>query len=243
MGIPFAYHVRSAFVRKGATALTVTAIGFAVAVLVLVLSLARGFEEALAGTGSDRNAILLRSGATSEGVSGVTRDQARILAVADFVMRDDEGAPIAQPEVFAAFNLERTDGGKTNIPARGTGPSGLALRERARIAEGRMFVPGRYELVAGKSLRGRLPGLVVGGAVELAGTTWYVAGILDSDGQAYDSELWMDVEILLRVLDRPAFSTMIVRLAESARIAALNERFAARSWRSAFRRAWCSSAS
>ena len=227
MGIPFAYHVRSAFVRKGATALTVTAIGFAVAVLVLVLSLARGFEEALAGTGSDRNAILLRSGATSEGVSGVTRDQARILVVADFVKRDDDGEPIAQPEVFAAFNLEKSDGGKTNIPVRGSGPVGIAMRERARIAEGRMFVPGRYELVAGKGLRGRLPGLVVGGSVDLAGYTWRVAGILDSDGQAYDSELWIDVEVFLRVLDRPGFSTVIVRLAESGNVAALNERFAA----------------
>ncbi len=47
-------------VRKGATILTVTAIGFAVAVLVLVLALARGFELALAGTGSDRNAIEIR---------------------------------------------------------------------------------------------------------------------------------------------------------------------------------------
>ncbi|MCC6785263.1 MAG: ABC transporter permease [Planctomycetes bacterium] len=227
MAIPLTYNLRSVFVRKGATVLTVTAIAFAVAVLVLVLALARGFEEALAGTGSDANAILLRSGATSEGVSSLTRDQARILAVDEFVMRDQDGEPLAQAEVYAAFSIERSDGGRTNIPVRGTGPRGLALREGLRLAEGRMFVPGRFELVAGQALVGRVPGLVVGGDVELSGYTWRVAGILDAQGQAYDSELWIDVEVFLRVIDRPAFSTMIVRLAEPQRLAAIDAELSA----------------
>ncbi|MFO1050897.1 MAG: ABC transporter permease [Planctomycetota bacterium] len=226
MSIPLAYNLRSAFVRKGATILTVTAIGFAVAVLVLVLALARGFELALAGTGSDHNAILLRAGATSEGVSGITRDQARILGVADFVARDADGVPLAQPEVYAAFSLEKEGGGKTNIPVRGTGPRGFDLRDGLRMASGRMFVPGRYELVAGKSLVGRVPGLEVGGTVTLSGYAWRVVGILDGGGQAYDSELWIDVEIFLRVLDRPGFSTMIVRLADPSQLAAINARLA-----------------
>lgn len=222
VAVPLTYNLRSVFVRKGASVLTVTAIAFAVAVLVLVLALARGFEEALAGTGSDANAILLRSGATSEGVSSLTRDQARILAVDEFVMRDQDGEPLAQSEVYAAFSVERSDGGRTNIPVRGTGPRGLAVREGLRLAQGRMFKPGRFELVAGQALVGRLPGLVVGGDVELSGYTWRVAGILDAQGQAYDSELWIDVEVFLRVIDRPAFSTMIVRLAEPQRLAAID---------------------
>lgn len=222
MQIPFGYHLRSAFVRRGATMLTLTAIAFAVAVLVMVLALANGFESALAGTGSDRNVILMRDGATSEGVSGMSRDQARILRTAEFVLRTEDGEPLSQSEIYAAFNVERNDGGRTNIPVRGTGPLGLRIRDSARIAEGRMFVPGRYELVAGAGLRGQLPGLTVGSSVKLSGYEWEVVGVLDSDGQAYDSELWIDVEIFLRVLDRPGFSTMIVKLAESGRIDAIN---------------------
>jgi putative ABC transport system permease protein len=224
MAVPWTYNVKSAFVRRGATVLTVTAIAFSVAVLVLVLALAQGFEEALAGTGSDRNAILLRSGATSEGVSGMTRDVARILGASEFVARDEAGVPLSQPEVYAAFSLERRDGGKTNIPVRGTGPQGFALREDLRLLEGRMFVPGRHELVVGRALKARLPGTEVGSEVEMAGVVWRVAGILDSAGQAYDSELWVDVEVFVRVLDRAGFSTMVCRLAEPDRIEALDQR-------------------
>lgn len=226
MAIPLGYNLRSAFVRKGGTILTITAIGFAVAVLVLVLSLANGFELALAGTGTDSNVILMRAGATAEGVSGLSRDQARILGVASFVARDAAGEPLAQPEVYAAFNLEREDGSRTNIPVRGTGPRGYELRRDLRLESGRMFVPGRYELVAGKALRGRLPGIETGGTVELAGQVWRVVGILDSGGQAYDSELWIDVEIFLAVLDRPGFSTMIARLTAPDRLSEVNARLA-----------------
>ncbi len=213
MAIPFSYNLRSAFRRKGATALTLSAIAFSVAVLVLVLSLARGFEEALSGTGSDRNVIVMRAGATSEGVSGLSRNVARIVTAAPFVALDASGAPLAQPELYAAFSLAKQDGGKTNIPVRGTGPRGLAVREQVRI-EGRMFAPGRYEVVVGKALQSRLAGCALGAPIELGGYRWTITGLLDSGGQAYDSELWVDVEIFLRVMDRPVFSTLIARLQE-----------------------------
>ncbi len=224
MAIPLIYNVKSAFVRKGATFLTVTAIAFSVAVLVLVLALARGFETALAGTGSDDNAILMRAGATSEGVSGMTRDVARVLEADRFVARDRDGRPMSQPEVYAAFSLERDDGSRANIPVRGTGPMGLEIRRTVKIAEGRMFVPGRYEVVVGRALTHRLPGAEVGGTIELSGYTWRIVGILDSDGQAYDSELWIDVEVFLDVLDRTGFSTMIVRLARPGQLPQIEAR-------------------
>ena len=58
----------------------------------------------------------------------------------------------------------------------------------------------------------------------MAGVVWLVAGILDSAGQAYYSELWVDVEVFVRVLDRAGFSTMVCRLAEPDRIGALDQR-------------------
>jgi len=213
MGIPLSYNLRSAFRRKGATALTLTAIGFSVAVLVLVLALARGFETSLTGTGTDENVIVMRSGATSEGVSGVTRDAARVLEVGHFVSRGSDGLPQAQAEIYAAFSLGREGGGKTNFPVRGTGPRGYALREGLAL-EGRMFVPGRFEIVVGRSLVGRVVGCALGETIELAGYSWSVVGVLDAGGSAYSSELWCDAEIFLRVMDRPGYSTLICRLAE-----------------------------
>lgn len=227
MSLPLSYNIRSAFVRKGATLLTLTSIGFSVAVLVLVLALARGFETALAGTGSDDNLIFMRSGATSEGVSGVSRGAARIVSAAAFIARDEDGVPLSQPEIYAAFNLTKADGGQSNIPVRGTGPMGLKIRERTNIATGgRMFVPGRYELVVGKALQPRLGGCQVGAVLNVAGYPWKVVGVIDSGGQAYDSEIWMDVEIFMRVLDRSGFSTIFAKVYDRERFAAAKERLA-----------------
>jgi putative ABC transport system permease protein len=227
LAIPLTYNFRSVFVRKGATLLTVSAIAFSVAVLVLVLALARGFESALAGTGDDTNVVLLRASATSEGVSGVSRGAARILTTDKAFARDETGRVLAEPEVYAAFSVARNDGGKTNIPVRGTGPIGLAIRRSVKVADGgRMFVPGRYELVVGSGLRGRLPGIDVGSEIDLAGYRWRIVGLLDAGGQAYDSEIWLDAEIFVRILDRSGFNTVIGRLADPASIADLRARVA-----------------
>jgi putative ABC transport system permease protein len=228
MRLPLTYHLRGAFVRKGATLLTLTAIGFSVAVLVLVLALARGFELALSGTGRDDNVVLLRGGSTTEGVSGLGRPAARILIDDACFARDQDGRTLAQPESYAAFNLVRAGGGRSNVPVRGTGPQGLAIRDSARIAPGgRMFVPGRYEIVVGKAMRARLPDCEIGETLEIAGYRWRIVGFLDSGGQAYDSEIWCDSEILLRVLDRSGFNSLFARLRDPGALAKLRARLEA----------------
>jgi putative ABC transport system permease protein len=225
MALPLTYNMKSAFVRKGATLLTLTAIAFSVAVLVLVLALARGFETALSGTGSEDNLIFMRNGSTSEGVSGASREAAKIVGSAAFVARDEEGSLLAQPEIYAAFSLPRKGGGQTNIPVRGTGLIGLEIRERSKIAEGgRMFVPGRYEIVVGQAMAPRLENCSLGSMVEMAGYPWRVVGILDSAGEAYDSEIWMDVEIFMRILDRSGFSTLFARIQDRDLLDAATQR-------------------
>src|ERR1700722_11261694 len=66
--------------RRGAVAATVIGIAGVVAVLVGVLSIAAGFRQAMTVSGSPDGAIVLRSGADSEMVSGLGRDQTRIIA-------------------------------------------------------------------------------------------------------------------------------------------------------------------
>ncbi len=79
IAVPVRYHVRSLFVRKSATALTVVAIGFTVFMLILVLALAKGFELSLVNAGQVDNVMFLRNAAVSEGVSVISREQARLL--------------------------------------------------------------------------------------------------------------------------------------------------------------------
>ena len=68
--------------RRGSVAAAIFGIAGVVAVLVGVLSIAAGFRRAMAASGSDDGALVLRSGADSEMVSGLTRDSTRITAQA-----------------------------------------------------------------------------------------------------------------------------------------------------------------
>jgi len=90
-----------------------------VTVLVGVLSIAAGFRQAMAASGAADAAVVLRSGADSEMVSGFNRQSTRIIADAPGVARTPEG-PLASAELFVIINLpKRSTGSDVNVPLRG----------------------------------------------------------------------------------------------------------------------------
>jgi putative ABC transport system permease protein len=214
--IPLRYNVRSLFVRTTATLLTLLAIALSVAVLVLVLSLAAGFEGVLAGTGAVDNVIVLRRGATSEGVSVFTKEAARKVEALPYFARSEAGRPLVEAELYAGVSLEKATGGSTNIPIRGVGEHALEIRAQVRLAQGRWFKPGLTELVVGKGLLERVKGCRLGGVIQVANREWPVVGVIDSDGGAYDSEIWGDVVVLVDVFDRQGFNLVIGRISPQA---------------------------
>lgn len=213
--------MRSLMVRKSATALTVVAVGFTVAILVLVLALARGFELSLSESGRADNAVFLRKGATSEGESVLDFEQARLLSARPEVQAGADGLPMAVPEMYAGVSLEKSAGGSTNVSIRGTSERVLALRDGVRIGEGRMFKEGTREVVVGKALLDRVRGCRIGGAIEFGGDELPVVGVIDSSGGAFDSEIWGDARQVLDLFDRAAYSTVLVRLKDPSTLSSL----------------------
>ncbi len=210
------YNLRSLVARRGGTALSVFSIGLSVGILVLVLALARGFQLSLSRTGRDDNLIVLRQGATSEGESGVSRDQARLLRGHDGIALDPSGGPLVSAECYAALNLKKEGGGTANFTLRGASDESFAIRDFVAVREGRRFRPGTHEVVVGKSLLGRIRGCRVGGSLELQDADWPVVGVLDSHGGAYDSEIWCDAEVFLQALNREGYQTVVLRRASPA---------------------------
>jgi ABC-type lipoprotein release transport system permease subunit len=210
------YHLASLWVRRVGTSLSVFSIGMAVGILVLVLSLARGFELSLVDTGREDNLLVLRQGAASEGESGITREKWRAISTYEGVAVDASGEPLASAEVYAAMNLDKQGGGTANFPLRGVMPASFRVRDSARLVAGREFRPGTNEVVVGKALLGRVQGCRLGGALETGGATWPVVGVIDSGGGAFDSEIWCDVEVFMQVFDRNIYGAVIVRCAAPA---------------------------
>src|SRR5271168_4559685 len=96
--------------RRGAVAATVIGIAGVVAVLVGVLSIAAGFKQAMTVSGSPDGAIILRSGADSEMVSGLSRDSTQVIADTTGIARTDQG-PLASAELFVIIDLPKLSTG------------------------------------------------------------------------------------------------------------------------------------
>src|SRR5512138_1188271 len=119
-----AMNVRNMRERIASSLVALIGIAGVVTVLVGVLSIREGFRAALDYSGSPDIAIVLRGGATD--------------------------GPIASAELYVIVDVPlKSTGTAANVPFRGVGPNAPKLRDNFRIVEGRMFVPGTFEVIVG----------------------------------------------------------------------------------------------
>lgn len=225
MAIPLVYNVQSLRARWRSTVVAVLGIAGTVGVFVAMLSLARGFEATLIASGSPRNAMVRRAGATSEMDSGITLEQVRVIEDAPGVERTSAG-PLVSPEVVvvAAFPLKGRDT-EGNAQVRGVSPKALAVRPTVKLVAGRLFEPGLTELVVGRNVAGSYVGLDLGNSIRFGGGTWTVVGVFDAGGTAFDSEIWCDANVLKQVYQRPQnlFQSVTARLTSPGALTAFKD--------------------
>jgi len=177
-------------------------IALVIAVMVGFLSMADGFEKTVAGTGSDNVVIVLREGAQAELNSGLSLEQAKLLSQAPGVALKN-GEPVASFELYVVVDLlKKSTGLSVNAPMRGIGQAGMDLREGVRIIEGRMFEPGRNEIVVGNNARHQFAGLGLGDTISFGATHWQVVGVFDAGGSVFESELWADAKVVQTLFKR-----------------------------------------
>ncbi|HEY0515043.1 MAG TPA: ABC transporter permease [Thermoanaerobaculia bacterium] len=182
--------------RRGASLAAVVGVAGVVAVFVTVLSIAEGFRRTMTTGASPDTAIVLRSGTDSEMMSGIVRDQARIIAEAPGVRRAAAG-PVASSELYVVVDVpKRSTGTDANVPLRGVQPAAFDVRDRIRIVQGRRFEPGRNEVIVGKAAAAEFAGLDLGSRLHWGENQWTVVGIFAADGGLAESEIWCDVGVL-----------------------------------------------
>jgi putative ABC transport system permease protein len=202
-------NLKSIPARLGTSLVTVIGVAGVVAVLVAVLSMARGFEATLeSGTAPD-NVVVLRSGSSSELDSGFQGEQARLIA------QSPQLAAVSQEVYVVADIKKKSTGTDANVPIRGVGEAGPDIRRRFEIVAGRMFEPGRKELVAGVGAADQFVGLDVGSTLELGNERWDVVGHFETGGAA-DSELWTAAPVLQGAYRRGNSYSVIYGKLESA---------------------------
>ncbi len=198
--------------RLGASSVIVVGIAGVVGVLVAMLAMGAGFKATLARTGGTDTAIILRGGSQAETNSVITRDQVPLISALPGIARDAKGQPLVSPELSQVVNLPtRADGTDANVQFRGVGESAWGLHPQLKIVAGRRFQPGLREVIVGEGAKAQFRGLAIGKPLRLANQDWTVVGVFKS-GDAHDSELWTDSEVLGPAYNRASYQSVTVRL-------------------------------
>jgi len=207
------FSMRSLPQRKGSSAAAMLGIAGVVAVMVGVLSIAQGVQKTMESSAGDKNAIVLRSGAESEMMSGLGGDDTRIIAEAPGIARDESGA-LASPELFVIINLPmRTTGTDANVPMRGVTTQATKVRDSFELIEGRMFEWGLNEVIVGGGAQQQFAGLDIGSSIEVGQEAWPIVGIFGTDGGLAESEIWVDAAVLQPAYRRGnSFQSVYVKL-------------------------------
>jgi putative ABC transport system permease protein len=190
------FSLRTIGQRRGAALSAVFGIAGVVAVLVGVLSIAQGIRLMVQNSATDDNAIVLRSGADTEMMSGLGGPQTEVIGDAPGLARDADGA-LASPELFVIINLpKRSTGTDANVPLRGVSPPAFKVRHNLEITRGRMFEWGLSELVVGVGAAREFAGLDLGSSIEVGGEQWPIVGIFEAGGGIAEGEIWADAAVV-----------------------------------------------
>ncbi len=199
--------------RFATSAVAIVGVAAVVLVFAAVLSMAKGFERTMIAAGSDDVAIVLRSGATAELNSGLSQEQAQIIAGMPGVQKDGDRA-VASAELFVVVDVIKKSTGKdANVPFRGVQEGAFDVRNGVSIVEGRMFETGRNEMIVGRAAQQQFAGLDVGSTLRLGRVDWQVVGAFEAGGSVSESEIWTDARVLQDAYRRgTSYQSVRVRL-------------------------------
>ncbi|MXY58280.1 MAG: FtsX-like permease family protein [Gammaproteobacteria bacterium] len=205
--------------RFGSSSVIVVGIGGVVGVLVAILAMASGFQSTLDRGGDPQRAVVLRGGSDNELSSFMNTETINVVASMPGIVE-------ASPELYMVADVpKRSTGTDANLIVRGVSPDAFTLHDEVVIVEGRRFVPGRGEIIAGRGAHVEFAGIDIGNSVKLRQSEWTIVGIFEADGSAYESELWVDLPVAQSAfrLDGGA-SSMRLRLDSPERVDELAER-------------------
>ncbi|HKU65486.1 MAG TPA: ABC transporter permease [Rhizomicrobium sp.] len=200
----------------------VVGVACVVATLLSMLSMTVGLRHTWQRAGSPDRAIILPANARQEGDGTISRAEAQIIKDAPGIARDAKGRAIADPEIITYLVVRRRDtGGRGYIQLRSLGPEGLSLRPELRIVAGRMFQPGKHEMVVGAEAPGQFVGVGLGDKITMPDGLWPVVGVFKTNDDLVQSQLVADTDTVMPVLRQTAYTSVTVRLEGANALASL----------------------
>jgi putative ABC transport system permease protein len=212
--IPVRYNLRSLAVRKTTTFATGLGIALVVFVLASALMLSAGIRKTMATSGRVDTAIVMRQGSDAELGSTIEEPNVNLILAAPGVKKEP-GVPSGVGEVIVVGAMPKLGSpGVSNVQLRGVTDDVMKFRPEVKIVAGRAAKPGSDEVLIGVRLRGRFQGLDLDQSFDIKkNRPVTVVGVFESDGSSYESEVWVDRDVLRAAYGRQGIvSSVRVRL-------------------------------
>jgi putative ABC transport system permease protein len=218
--IPLQYNVRSLAVRKATTLASASGIALVVFVLASTLMLNAGIKKTMAISGKPDNAIVLRMGSDAELGSVIEESSVPLILAAPGVKKDERGQPVGVGEIVVVGAMEKLGAsGVTNVTIRGVTDDVMRFRPEIHLVAGRAPKAGTDEAIVGARIRGRIRGVDLEQTFDIKkNRPVKVVGVFEADGSAYESEVWVDRDLLRQAYGRQGIvSSVRVRLDSPAK--------------------------
>jgi putative ABC transport system permease protein len=193
----------------------VVGLGATTGVLLSMMSMTAGMKQAYFNSGDPGRAIVTSQGAETEGTSSISRASAPVIEGAPGVAKDNDGKPLADRELNMGLPVLHLNGSGGFTTLRGFGSKGVTLRPEFHLVAGRMFQPGKRELIVGTGAQVSFQHMAVGDTVILPNGEWPIVGSYRT-GEILDGQLIGDTDTMLTALNRTAYNSILVRLTSAA---------------------------
>jgi putative ABC transport system permease protein len=221
-----AMNFRSLPQRFWTSMVIVVGLGATVGVLLSMMSLTEGLAAAYIHAGDAGRAIIVSAGVDSETQSNISRDTAAVIAQEPGIARNASGEPLADTAINMNIPILRINGTKGYATLRGLGSQGVAVRPEFKMVAGRMFVPGKREMIVGVGAQDQYQHTAIGNKVIMPDGEWPIVGSYRT-GDILDGEYLADSDTLMPAIRKTAYSSLIVRLTARDGLAALKAALAA----------------
>lgn len=217
--LPFAYAVRN--LLRDPSKLVQKVLGSALVVFLVFAasSFNGGMEGVLRASGSSKNVILLGAGSEESVERSEIPVQAEQQAAGGIRGLEERlGTPAVSGEIHYMGNLDLA-GGEKQALLRGIVPAAFEVHREVRVIEGDYPEPG--EVLVGRLTYHTLgvprESLAVGRSFTFENQEFTVAGVFEAPGTVMESEIWMDRNDLMTLVQRETYSCVVVRLDDPSR--------------------------
>ncbi len=207
-----ALNFRSLPQRFWTSMVIVVGLGATIGVMLSMMSMTTGIARAYLNAGDPGRAIVVSQGADGETSSSIARNMAPLIMDAPGIAKGRDGKPLADRATNMGIPVLRTNGTKAYTNLRGFGPNGVALRPEFHMVSGRMFRPGKREMIVGVGTQTAFQHMGIGDSIIMPDGEWPIVGVF-STGDILDGQIIGDTETVMNALHKQAYNSILVRLA------------------------------